>query len=59
MSVQTTGTSVVKSFLAIITVGLVIAFMVSGGGILLPFMSIPWYVWAFVIFIFVIWLVRR
>ena len=52
------GFGLIGSFLGIISVGLIITLMVSGGGFILPFLSIPWYVWGFGLLAFMIWLIR-
>ncbi len=46
-------------FLGVLSVGLIIIFMVIGGGLALPFMKIPWYVWMGLLFVFVLYLSRK
>ncbi len=46
-------------FLGVLSVGLIVVLMVTGGGLALPFMKIPWYVWAFLLFLLILFLTRK
>ena len=50
--------SIVGSFLGIISVGLVITFLVVGGGLALPFIGIPWFVWAGLLLVLILFITR-
>ncbi len=42
-----------------VLVGVLIIALLTGGGFALPFLDIPWYIWAGLLFIFILFLTRR
>ena len=42
-----------------ILVGVLIIAMITGGGFVLPFLSIPWYVWGLLLILVVGWIFKK
>ena len=53
------GFSIGATAFKILGAGLIITFMVVGAGFTLPFFKIPWYIWAFLVLIFVLFISRK
>lgn len=53
------GSSIAASGFKILTAGLIITFLVVGGGFTLPFLSIPWYVWGLLLLLLILFISRK
>ena len=53
------GSSIAASGFKILTVGLIITFLIAGGGLALPFLKIPWYVWGVLLLVLLLFISRK
>lgn len=42
-----------------ILVGVLVIAMITGGGFVLPFMKIPWYIWTGLLLLLIFWLFKK
>ena len=42
-----------------ILIGVLIIAMITGGGFVLPFLNIPWYIWTVILLLFLGWIFKK
>ena len=53
------GFSIGAAAFKILGAGLIITFLVVGGGFTLPFLNVPWYVWGLLLLLLVLFISRK